>query len=219
MIDQRQSHQRLRNWERHAREKLMKQLSTIDLPTSERLNNLEIDYGEERTARETRTNLGQPMSLPDIDFYDEYNQQRHFLRQGLLKTEAEVEELRRQCVTAGLMSEPNESKAESRTMYPSSDVRSARDGPPRYWYRLPYSEVNTVIKSSMALLSTRARVNEWLNQVLRVTGIELILSQHQPDEPNDMSTSLNTLAEWEEIDESEIFMAYRTSEEGPSATL
>ncbi|OJD34979.1 cingulin-like protein 1 [Diplodia corticola] len=78
-----------------------------DVPIlEERLAELEYTFGVERSQRETRANLGQPILPPDLEFYSQYHQDRELLQAELAQTRNEVSRLQSRCVQLGLIPPP-----------------------------------------------------------------------------------------------------------------
>ncbi|KAK7551381.1 hypothetical protein IWX49DRAFT_292994 [Phyllosticta citricarpa] len=69
----------------------------------ERLLELESGHAEERAERESRTNLGEPVSPPDLEFYQEYSRTRESLAYDFRTAQREAEELFSRCINEGLL--------------------------------------------------------------------------------------------------------------------
>ncbi|KAK8176927.1 hypothetical protein IWX90DRAFT_481981 [Phyllosticta citrichinensis] len=69
----------------------------------ERLLELESGHAEERAERESRTNLGEPVSPPDLEFYQEYSRTRDSLAYDFRSAQREAEELFSRCINEGLL--------------------------------------------------------------------------------------------------------------------
>lgn len=78
-----------------------------DVPLlEEQLAELDQTFDFERGERETRLNLGQPISPPDLEFYSQYQQEKESLQRQLTQTKAEVNRLKAECVQLGVASPP-----------------------------------------------------------------------------------------------------------------
>ncbi|KAK8205240.1 hypothetical protein IWZ01DRAFT_89795 [Phyllosticta capitalensis] len=69
----------------------------------ERLLELESGHAEERAERESRANLGEPVSPPDLEFYQEYSRTRESLAYDFRAAQRDAEVLFSRCIHEGLL--------------------------------------------------------------------------------------------------------------------
>lgn len=161
-----------------------------DIPIlEERIAELEDTFGEERAERETRTNLGEPISPPDLEFYSQYNQDKEDFARELSQKRNEVARLLSRCIKIGLLPQPSKPPSIDGEMELVGDEKvnkasSWSPGPngsasPEQSFHSDGHELS--IEDLPSLGSRRTRINEWLEGSPTARLPESLLVDEDPE--------------------------------------
>lgn len=138
-----------------------------DIPIlQERLAEVEDTFAYERAQRETRADLGQPISPPDLEFYTQYYQDKETLQLELSHKRSEVAQLRTECIRLGLLPENPSGPNRSMEIGSKSEENAHRA---RSWAHFPESTgaleqsfLSDPQKVTPTFVNPRERIDTWL---------------------------------------------------------
>lgn len=194
----------------------------------ERLSELEYTFADERAQRETRTNLGQPISPPDLEFYTQYNQDKEDLQRESDQTRSEVAALRSRCIRLGLIPEPPEppSVGAGPAALPEEEIHRARSWahPPQ-----PANELDRSFLSERPTLpgslrgNPRERINVWLEEARAIAGAPELLPPEDYPETKASQTGAAPPSPlespWSEVEEAQPKLSRTVSESSTASKL
>lgn len=199
-----------------------------DIPVlEERLAELEDTFAYERAERETRADLGKPISPPDLEFYTQYNQDKETMQRELRRKRNEVARLEAECVQRDLL--PGHPQMPD-TGAQAGETAGEQVQKAQSWAHSPKSEANleqSFLSDRHEIIppfaNPRERINTWLEEARSDEAGEPEMLAIEEDETReaqgtdpalgsgcetpllqDLSRPLSSLDSWQDIEDSQL---------------